>query len=208
MGGRVTLYCMWPATASEDSVDEWSPGSTVPWLRGAHLILWGGWHKNLFTTNDCFHCHKSVWNHHPFLLRFLKCNIVFSIRHWRAKRFFFSIIYIFFTLGVCNMPAIRSSKHEQNTGRRHRMRSSMQSLLLLLQGHQTKPGPKPILLTVSSVPVSPSKLKPHLLTPVSQVSRPVPEPSSHHVTPENLSDLKDNSLQMLNVFLWEYHQVY
>ena len=98
MGGRVTLYCMWPATASEDSVDEWSPGSTVPWLRGAHLILWGGQHKNLFTTDDCFHCHKSVWNQHPFLLRFLKCNIVFSIRHWRAKSFFFSIMKYTFSL--------------------------------------------------------------------------------------------------------------
>ena len=79
----------------------------------------------------------------------------------------------------------------------------MQSLLFTLTGtpNQTRPQTHFVNRSVSLCStVSPWKQKPHLLTPVSQVSRPVPEPSSHHVTPENLSDLKDNSLQMLNVF--------
>ena len=163
MAGRVTLDCMWPATASEDSADEWSPGSTVPWLRGAYLILWGRLTHESLHRKYCFHCHKSVWNHHPFLLRFLKCNMALKSK----KLFlFYNEIHIFFTLGVCNMPAIRSSKHKTNktrvegTGRG----AVCKVYYLLLQEHQTKQGPKPILLTdrSHSVPQSVPESRNHI----------------------------------------------
>ena len=121
----------------------------VPLSLGLEVLTWfseEGWHMNLFTTNYCFHCHESVWNHHPFLLRFLKCNMALKSK----KLFlFYNEIHIFLTLGVCNMPAIRSSKHETNTTRVEGTGwgAVWKVHYLLLQKHQTKQGPKPILLT-------------------------------------------------------------
>lgn len=124
-------------------------------------------------------------------------------------KFFFSIMKYIFTLGICNMPAIRSSKHNSNKkqGRTHKMNGGYKNFTIFFyrntKPNQTKQAHSPFCLQIGLCStVSPWRQKHNLLTPMSQVSRLVSEPKGCRVTSENPSDPEDNSPQMLPVFLW------
>lgn len=115
----------------------------------------GGWHINLFPANYCSHCHKSTLKSPPPLLKLFKCNIVFSIRHWRARsfNFFFSIMKYIFSLPLVFVIHLQletaNTKQTIKRAEGTEWGAGMKILPFPLIGtlNQTKHGPKPILLT-------------------------------------------------------------
>lgn len=168
----------------------------------------GGWHTLTCLTWPRIHFEKFTT---PFTEIAKVQHCVFTLLGTEKQElFFFSMKYIFFSLGICNMPAIRSSKHEtKKQGRRHRLRNGYEKNFTIYSYRNTKPkqtkqAHNPFYLQISFLcSIVSQSLKAEIrFNPMSQVSRPVSEPKSCHVTSENPSDPKGNASQMLRFPLW------